>query len=107
MNKERQLYHNELVLNAYNKSRDEYLKSTIVDTHQLRTCSATVIETAGWYYLRSYNTIVAVIPKCTNICYDILRLVHGYTATSAQHINKFMKDYGVDTKITWRPVRND
>ena len=31
--------------------------------------------------------------RYTGICYDVLRLVYGYTSTSAQHIAKFRHDY--------------
>ena len=49
--------------------------------------------------LISYNTSVAIIKGAT--CYDFLRKVYGYTATSAQHIAKFMRKYGVSDKKTW------
>lgn len=60
---------------------------------RLRHCSATVYETPHYYILRSYNTVVACIDKSTNICYDVLRHVFGFTSTSCQHINKFVADY--------------
>ena len=74
---------------------------------QLRTCNAYVTETENFYVLRSYNTFVAAIDKNTNTLYDFLRLVYGYTATSAQHIRKFACDYaGIDGYMvyTYRPV---
>lgn len=59
---------------------------------RLRTSSAYVYSIGGYSVLRSYNTIIAIItPEGT--CYDFLRYVYGYTATSAQHITKFMDDY--------------
>ena len=61
---------------------------------RLRTCSAEVFETENFYLLKSYNTFVAVISKATNICADVLRTEYDYTATSAQHIAKFISDYG-------------
>lgn len=69
---------------------------------RLNNCSATVYTTKKYYILRSYATIVAAIDKNTDTCYDWLRLVYGYTATSTQHISKFMKKYGATTKKTWR-----
>lgn len=66
---------------------------------RLRYCKAAVLEyydkeTGEVYHLlRSYNTIVAAVVGHTG--YDFLRLVYGYTATSAQHIAKFFGDYGV------------
>ena len=64
-----------------------------VDVKQLRTCSADVYTTTNYFILRSYNTIVAVINRNTDTLYDVLRIVYGYTATSAQHIAKFNQDY--------------
>ena len=70
---------------------------------QLNHCQAYVYDTGKYYILRSYSTIIAAIDKETETCYDWLRLVYGYTATSAQHISKFMKQYGNYQKIKrWR-----
>lgn len=69
--------------------------------NQLNHCSAAIYDTEKYYVLRSYATIIAVIDKETDICYDFLRLVYGYTATSAQHIRKFMNKYGIVRKKTW------
>lgn len=60
---------------------------------RLRSCSAAVYETPNYYCLRSYNTVVACIDKLTGACYDVLRHVYGYTATSSKHISKFICDY--------------
>lgn len=68
---------------------------------RLRTCNADVFDYENYYILRSYSTIVAVIDKNTGNCYDFLRLVYGYTNTSAQHIRKFMQDFGGIRKLTW------
>ena len=61
---------------------------------RLRRCTATVYESETAYYLRSFDTLIAWIDKASDTLYDALRLVYGYTATSAQHIAKFSKDYG-------------
>ena len=61
---------------------------------RLRNCQAWVYETDNFYILRSYNSYVAAIEKSTHYCADVLRKVYGYTATSSQHICKFMSDYG-------------
>lgn len=61
---------------------------------RLRSCTAWVLETPSYYVLRSYETYVAVIEKDTDTLFDALRIVYGYTATSAQHIAKFSHDYG-------------
>ena len=56
---------------------------------RLRSCSAKVLETPSFFILRSYNTVVAVIDKLNGDNWDVLRMVYGYTSTSAQHIAKF------------------
>lgn len=61
---------------------------------RLRSCTAYVFESENYYYLKSYNTVIAFIDKNTDTLYDVLRLVYGYTSTSAQHISKFSSDYG-------------
>ena len=76
---------------------------------RLRYCSAEVAETENYYVLRSYNTLIGFINKREDKCFDVLRKVYGYTATSAQHISKFDKDYGKGTwgcveRFTWRYV---
>lgn len=70
----------------------------------LRTCNAEVWETVGYTFLKSYNTIVACIGDFDDVCYDFLRYVYGYTATSAQHINKFCQDYYAESVQTYRPL---
>lgn len=60
---------------------------------RLRSCTAWVYETENYWILKSYNTIIAVTSKDTGVCYDVLRVVYGYTSTSAQHIAKFTHDY--------------
>ena len=94
---------NEMCLDVYRKAFDEYLNDES-NVRQLRRCSADVYETAGYFLLRSYNTLVAVVEKATGNCYDILRVAYGYTATSAQHIAKFSKDYGNGKRYTWRDI---
>lgn len=62
---------------------------------RFRTCAATVGTTSNgeFTYLRSYNTIVCAIDNENGEAYDLLRVRYGYTATSAQHIAKFVHDY--------------
>lgn len=74
---------------------------------RLRTCSAYVCKLGRFYILKSYGTIVAAIDTEDDTCYDFLRKVYGYTATSSQHIAKFDKDYGTGkwgctARLTWR-----
>ena len=71
---------------------------------RLRAAQAYVYDTGKYYVLRSYDTVVAAIDKTTNICYDALRHVYGYTATSAQHIAKFCDDYGATAKFVYRDI---
>ena len=74
---------------------DEYTAQNdgLVKAGRLRTCSATVYENERYIVLISYTTTVAFIDKHEQKAYDILRLVYGYTSTSAQHIAKFFNDY--------------
>lgn len=52
-------------------------------------CTAEWAQVGQWILLRSYSTIVAAYNRVTDEFFDFLRLVYGYTATSAQHIAKF------------------
>ena len=70
------------------------LNEEVISVERLRSCTAWVEETESYYRLRSYSTLIAVIAKDTDTLFDCLRTVYGYTATSAQHISKFDKDYG-------------
>lgn len=73
---------------------------------RLRSCQAMVYETTNFYILKSYETFVGVIDKRTNNCADVLREVYGYTSTSAQHIAKFISDFGsrYAKRFTWREI---
>lgn len=69
---------------------------TFEKVKRLRSCSAMVTTTDKYYILQSYNTTIAIIDRATDTLYDALRMVYGYTATSAKHIAKFRQDYGRD-----------
>lgn len=71
---------------------------------RLRSCKAWVFESENYYALQSYSTDIAVIDKRSGILYDCLRMVYGYTNTSAQHIAKFRQDYCAKSTLTWRKV---
>lgn len=71
---------------------------------RLNTCQAWTYENGDFVVLISYSTEIACIDMRTGICYDYLRKVYGYTATSAQHITKFMKKFGATKKVTYRPI---
>ena len=94
---------NEMCLDVYGKASDEYFIGEF-NVKPLRRCTAEVLETPSFFILRSYNTVVAVIDKCTGSTWDVLRMVYGYTATSAQHIAKFSNDYGNGKRYTWREI---
>ena len=100
--KEEHALDNILAMDMYDRAMKEYyMQSAYFLTSSwshLRTCTAWVLETENFYFLRSYSTIVAVIEKSNDCLADVLRVVYGYTATSAQHIRKFEKDYG---KAKW------
>lgn len=102
MKKDEQIKINEKVLKALTLLyTDDIGKGKV----RLNKCKAYVEETESYYLLFSYNTFVAFISKSEQICYDILRLVYGYTSTSAQHIAKFRKAYGAVDTLTYRPVK--
>lgn len=103
--REKQAFCNQICKEVYDDAMAE-LNSTC-GFKRLRTCSAVVFETENYYILQSYRTPIAVIAKSTDTLYDVLRYVYGYTATSAQHISKFEKDYcrgkwGCEMRMTYR-----
>ena len=104
MKKADQLEMNRLVDEVYEdviKSLDNY---GMQYQGKLRSCSADVWRTYGYYVLRSYTTIIACVDN-EGVCYDFLRKVYGYTATSALHIAKFRNDYAYSGKcFTWRDI---
>ena len=106
MKKENQIQENIIVEEAFTDfSRDKKeCDLEIVQFTRLRTCNAYVSRIGKWLVLRSYNTIVAIIDIRTGVLYDFLRLVYGYTATSAKHISKFAHDYSVLERYTWREL---
>lgn len=106
MTKREQALINEEVIAMLNKY-NEVKQNVLQQGKRLRYCQAYVYETPSLYVLKSYNTVVAIIEKSTDTCYDFLRAVYGYTNTSAQHIYKFSQDYGRGTfgckeKLTYR-----
>ena len=64
---------------------------------RLRTCNAYTFDVyegneIRYRVLQSYNTIVAYFDYDGCVFCDVLRVVYGYTATSAQHIAKFKRE---------------
>ena len=89
---------------AYDTFRKVTENERDIYSKRLRSCNAVVYENPYYYYLVSYRTCVAFIEKNTGTMYDVLRMVYGYTVTSAQHISKFAHDYCVVQKLTYREI---
>lgn len=113
MRKQEQEIINHYAENAF-KEAAEYLviarnNDGILDSKRLRTCSARVFDTKEYYFLKSYQTIVAFIKKDSGEIFDILRYNFGYTSTSSQHISKFIHDYTeypwTNPRYTWREIK--
>lgn len=107
MKKEKQIQENIMVEEAFAsfslyKQKERNLE--FAPAMRLRSCNAYVSRIGKWLVLTSYSTDVAIIDIQTGVLYDFLRLVYGYTATSAQHISKFAEDYSVIERYTWREL---
>lgn len=105
MKKTNQLNVNDTILEAL----DEYNKycetANCTAPHRLDYCAAETFKVGSRYTtLRSYNTIVAFYDHDTNILYDVLRYVYGYTATSAKHITKFRRMMDPVFELRWERV---
>lgn len=94
---------NEWVTQNYEKAVAEFDKLNMM-WRRLYTRSAYYAVGDNYIYLMSYCTVIAVIDCHTKECFDFLRMVYGYTATSAQHIAKFCKLYNVTRKSTYKPI---
>lgn len=73
----------------------------------LYSCNAEIWECKGFLTLVSYGTPIALYAPDNATLYDCLRIVYGYTATSAQHIAKFskwlvMNNYAIDSSVRFR-----
>lgn len=105
MKKTDQLNVNDTILEAleeYNKYSDT---ANCTAPQRLDYCTAETFNVGSRYTaLRSYNTIVAFYDYETNILYDVLRYVYGYTATSARHIAKFRRMMHPGTEVRWERV---
>lgn len=99
---EKQRQENKIVELKREFTKKERLQWFRVPTERLYSCNAYTYRVNNLIFLQSYRTIIACIDLNTETCYDWLRLVYGYTATSAQHISKFIKKYGVVRKKTWK-----
>ena len=103
--KEMQKIDKEMVENVWEKAKKVWISDK--DRHngveRLDYCQAMTCQKSGYTFLISYNTIVAFVDESGNM-YDVLRLVYGYTATSAKHIAKFRNKFRHVTEHTWREV---
>lgn len=88
MKKTEQIEVNTYVENIVNDV-NALLRTSSVQWHRLYNCTAEWCQVGDWVLLRSYSTIVAAYNVENDEIFDFLRLVYGYTATSAQHIAKF------------------
>ncbi len=110
MTKKEQIADNAIIEQYIDELNAEISVSGLSYVSRLRTCNAHVYETSHFTVLRSYNTIVAAVYHRTTsaapVFIDFLRLVYGYTSTSAQHIAKFKHDYyRFGFEYTWRDCR--
>ena len=92
--REMQKQENIIVENAWEKAKKVWINALkeLDDLERLDYCQAYTYQTRGYSFLISYNTLVAFIDDNGNM-YDILRLVYGYTSTSAKHIAKFRNKF--------------
>lgn len=103
--RELQRLENQFVEEAFEKTKkvSPIASKVIYEAERLDYCQAWTYHTRGYYFLVSYNTLVAFIDDSGNM-FDVLRLVYGYTATSAKHISKFRNKFRHVSEHTWREV---
>lgn len=93
---------NSVAYGIFTCAKEEFRNETCHVSTRLRTCQAVVYSTDNFYLLKSYETFIAAIEKNTGRIADVLRGEYCYTATSAQHIAKFIHDY---TSYPWNNQR--
>lgn len=104
MKKADQMYINEYLQGVYSEMNHCIDIFGATKPERLNSCKAEYFRTGGYIVLRSYDTIIACIGEETGTCYDFLRYVYGYTATSAQHISKFCRKFNATRKLTYYPI---
>lgn len=77
--------------NAYNSFMDIVGTSGNFGREPLYKCKAHIVWGYGTLILYSYSTPIAAVDIQSKVCYECLRPIYGYTATSCQHIAKFKK----------------
>ena len=104
MKKFEQISVNEVAKDIYIDAMKQYHEKSKHRFDRVDYCQAWVTQTDDYIYLMSYSTIVAVIEKSTGFLADVLRMVFGYTATSAKHIAKFRHMFPVVREYTYRNI---
>lgn len=82
----------------------EYIGKHDYKVYPFRKCSAELIKSDKYIFLRSYRTLIAVYDIEENIVYDCLRYMYGYTSTSAQHISKFYHNMKANEMFRWERI---
>lgn len=103
MKKEMQNIINEKCLEKFSEAYD-YIGKHDYKVYPFRKCSAELIKSDRYIFLRSYRTLIAVYDVEDNVVYDCLRYMYGYTATSSQHISKFYRDIGANKMFRWERI---
>lgn len=103
--RELQRIENQLVEQAWERAKKVWNNGSkeLNEVERLDYCQAWTYQTKGYSFLISYQTIVAFVDD-SGILYDVLRLVYGYTSTSAKHISKFRNKFRHVASHTWREV---
>ena len=106
MKKPLQNFVNETVKEVWGETMNRRLSENLTgERERLLSCSATFATYDNFVVLRSYNTEVAIFDLRTNTLYDALRMVYGYTSTSAQHIAKFRNVMRERYLLGWDEIR--
>ena len=103
--RELQRIENQLVEQAWERAKKVCNNGSkeLNEVERLDHCQAWTYQTKGYSFLISYQTIVAFVDD-SGILYDVLRLVYGYTSTSAKHNSKFRNQFIHVASHTWREV---
>lgn len=102
--KEMQIKVNREVMSNWTQAKEVWDKvPNNVTVTRIDYCKCGYIVWGSYVFLVSYSTLVAYIDS-DGVLVDILRLVYGYTATSAKHIAKFRNMFKPCYEITYREV---
>lgn len=88
------IIHNSEANRTYYSNIESILYGVLHKGEKLRKlycCQGDIWVYEGFLVLVSYGTPIALYTLDDSTLYDCLRIVYGYTATSAQHISKFSK----------------